>query len=431
MIQSKIKIKNSPVASPNELFKVLLLGNNLPMLELEDALRKILAALPPPVSERVPLPDAAQRVLLARMLAPIDLPPFDNSAMDGYALRAADVNGANAATPVTLRLGGRIPAGENFSGEVAAGECVRLFTGSPLPRGADAVVMQEDTRLEPSQPGLVSFLDAARPGENIRRRGEDIARGAVMAKTGDVMSSGRISLLTATGVGDVTVGRRPTVGLLATGSELCEAGRPLVPGQIYESNRTALAPLVIGAGGLPKIFPLVPDALAATEAALESAFAECDLVLTSGGVSVGEMDFVKMAFEKLGGELQFWKVAMRPGKPFMFGRRGGKFLFGLPGNPVSAFVTFLLLARPALRRWQGATEVSLPAHSGELAGPLANPGDRRHFMRVRVDTAGKVFSAGRQASHALASLASANGLVDVPPGKTFPAGAKVTVWRWD
>ena len=401
------------------------------MLELEDALQKILASLPPPVSERVPLPEAAQRVLMTKMVSPIDLPPFDNSAMDGYAVRVADVSGASAATPVTLRLRGRIPAGESFSGEVAAGECVRLFTGSPLPRGADAVVMQEDTCLESAQPAQVSFLDQALAGENIRRRGEDLARGAALAEAGDVLSPGRISLLAATGIGEVSVGRRPTVGLLATGSELCEAGTPLTPGRIYESNRAALAPLVHGAGGVPKIFPLVPDTLAATEAALERAFAECDVVITSGGVSVGEMDFVKQAFEKLGGELQFWKVAMRPGRPFVFGRRGEKFLFGLPGNPVSAYVTFLLLARPALRRWQGAAELSLPAHPGELAEPLANPGDRRHFLRVRVDAAGKVFSAGRQASHALASLASANGLVDLPPGKTFPAGSQVTVLRWD
>ena len=400
------------------------------MLQLEDALQKILDSLPPPVSERVPLSDASHRVLLEKVLSSIDLPPFDNSAMDGYAVRAADVAGAKAASPATLRLCGRIPAGENFSGQLAAGECVRLFTGSPLPRGADAVMMQEDTRLESDQPGFVSFLDPTRPGENIRRRGEDIVRGAVVGEVGDVLSPGRISLLAATGVGEVTVGRRPKVALLATGSELCEAGPPLLPGRIYESNRAALAPLVVGAGGLPKIFPLVPDTLAATAAALERAFTECDLVITSGGVSVGEMDFVKVAFEKLDGELQFWRVAMRPGRPFVFGRRGRKFLFGLPGNPVSAFVTFLLLARPALMRWQGATDVALPAHSGELGEPMANPGDRRHFLRVRVDRAGKVFSAGRQASHALASLAAANGLVDLPAGGTFPIGAKVTVRRW-
>jgi molybdopterin molybdotransferase len=163
---------------------------------------------------------------------------------------------------------------------------------------------------------------------------------------------------------------------------------------------------------------------------LETGFAGNDIVVTSGGVSVGEMDFVKAEFEKLGGALQFWKVAMRPGKPFVFGRWREKFLFGLPGNPVSAFVTFLLLARPALRRWQGAVEVTLPHHFATLGEPLANPGERRHFMRVRCDAGSKVFSAGLQASHTLSSLAAADGLVDVPPRTTLQAGEQVAVIRW-
>jgi molybdopterin molybdotransferase len=181
---------------------------------------------------------------------------------------------------------------------------------------------------------------------------------------------------------------------------------------------------------VPRIFSLVPDTLADTRAALEAAFAACDIVVTSGGVSVGEMDFVKAAFEQLGGDLQFWKVAIRPGKPFVFGRHGRKFLFGLPGNPVSAFVTFLLLVRPALRGWQGATETGLRSYPGVLAEALANRGDRRHFVRVRVAADGRVVSAGRQASHALSSLAEANGLVDLNAGETLPAGTTVRVLDW-
>ncbi len=192
-----------------------------------------------------------------------------------------------------------------------------------------------------------------------------------------------------------------------------------------------LAELIRRAGGIPEIHPLVPDSLEATARALEIAFAECDIVVTSGGVSVGELDFVKAAFENLGGKQQFWKVAIRPGKPFIFGQRREKFLFGLPGNPVSAFVTFLLLVRPALRRWQGDRAVVLPTHFSALAEPLTNPGERRHFMRVRVDAAGSVFSAGAQASHALFSLAAANGLVDIPPRTTLAAGTTVKVMHWD
>ena len=400
------------------------------MLDLETALTRVLAALPTPQTESVPLIQAADRVLAESVSSPVDLPPFDNSAMDGYAVRAAEVSKATPAAPVRLRVRIKIPAGQHFTGELAAGECARLFTGSPIPRGADTVVMQEDTRTDAAQPDEILICDAGAPGEYVRCRGEDVQQGAMLAEAGTVLTPGTIGLFAATGISQVSVGRRPVVGLLATGSELREAGQPLAPGQIYESNRATLAPLVTQAGGVPITFPLVPDTLAATRAALARAFSESELVVTSGGVSVGEMDFVKTAFEALGGELQFWKVAMRPGKPFVFGRLGEKFLFGLPGNPVSAFVTFLLLVRPALRRWQGEHGVALPIHRGVLGEALSNSGDRRHFVRVRLDRAGNVFSAGKQASHALASLAAADGLLDVPPATQLAAGTRVSVLRW-
>lgn len=401
------------------------------MLDLETALARILAVLPPLQREPIPLIQAADRILAESVSSPVDLPPFDNSAMDGYAVRAAEVCEAKPATPVRLRVRTKIPAGEHFAGELAPGECARLFTGSPMPRGADAVVMQEDTRTDAAQPAEILISEAVATGESVRRRGEDVSRGAMLVEAGAVLTPGTIGLLAATGISHVHVGRRPVVGLLATGSELREGGQPLAPGQIYESNRATLAPLVTRAGGVPITFPLVPDTLAATRSALARAFSESELVVTSGGVSVGEMDFVKTAFEALGGELQFWKVAMRPGRPFVFGRLGEKFLFGLPGNPVSAFVTFLLLVRPALRRWQGGRDVTLPTRPGILGGPISNPGDRRHFVRVRVDRDGNVISAGKQASHALASLAAADGLLDVPPATLLAAGTKVSVLRWD
>jgi molybdopterin molybdotransferase len=220
-------------------------------------------------------------------------------------------------------------------------------------------------------------------------------------------------------------------GLLASGSELSEGGQPLAPGGIYESNRTGLAALIAEAGRTTRVFPLVKDTPGETRQALANAFADCDLVVTSGGVSVGEADYIKSAFTDLGGKLEFWKVAIRPGRPFVFGEWNGKFLFGLPGNPVSAFVTFLLLVRPALRRWQGELEAGLPRQTGTLAEALSNPGTRRHFMRVRVDVAGAVLSAGAQGSHVLSSLACANGLVDVPPETTLPGGSHVQVLRWE
>ena len=401
------------------------------MLELEEALRRILAAIPQPASESVALTEAHRRVLAEQVRSPLDLPVFDNSAMDGYAVRASDVAAAKPESPVRLRLVGKVAAGETSRAEVKAGTCVRLFTGSPLPPGADAVVMQEDTRVESSDAGEVLFLDSAKPLENVRSRGEDVKRGELLAQTGEFLTAGRISLLAAAGRTHIGVGRRPVAGLLATGAELREPGQPLGPGQIYDSNRIGLGALLGCAGAVAKVFPLVTDALDATRQALEQALTECEVVVTSGGVSVGDMDFIRIAFERAGGELQFWKVAIKPGRPFVFGRYQTRLLFGLPGNPVSALVTFLLLVRPALLRWQGATDVALPRHPGVLAEPLSNPGPRRHFMRVKVDAAGNIRSAGRQASHVLSSLAAANGLVDVPPETNLPSGTAVQVIRWE
>jgi molybdopterin molybdotransferase len=281
--------------------------------------------------------------------------------------------------------------------------------------------------------GDVCILDPVKPWENIRFHGEDVKRGSLIAEPGMRLGAAHIALLAATGAAQLTVARQPSVALLATGSELKDAaaGSQLAPGQIFESNRAALAPLISAVGAVPKIYPIVPDSAQATRAALARAFAECDIVVTCGGVSVGEMDFVKSAFEELGGQLDFWKVAIKPGRPFVFGRLGEKLLFGLPGNPVSAFVTFLVLARPALLRWQGAREVALPVSMGILAETISNPDGRRHFIRVRMDSEGKVHIAGTQASHILSSLAMANGLIDLPPKTTLPLGATVQILRWE
>jgi len=401
------------------------------MLELEEALQRVLSAVRPLDAEEVSIHEAAGRVTADSPVSPVNLPLFDNSAMDGYAVRAADLTRANPDHPVALRLDGKIAAGEVFQGTVEAGACVRLFTGSPLPNGANAVVAQEDTRPEASRPDQVWFLDTVKPWDNVRLQGEDVRNGAKIAEAGCRLTPGQVALLAAVGISKIKAARRPRVALLATGSELIENDQPLSPGKIYESNRLMLAALMKRACAIPKIFPLVPDTMEATQAALETALAECDAVVTSGGVSVGEYDFVKAAFEKLGGELAFWKISIKPGKPFAFGHAKGKFLFGLPGNPVSALVAFLLLVRPALARMQAATETHLPKSTGRLTEALANRGDRRHFMRVVVDDAGRVASAGMQASHHLSSLARSNGLVEVPPRTTLPAGAAVTVLRWD
>jgi molybdopterin molybdotransferase len=401
------------------------------MLELEDAVARILSEVPLPEAEQVALNAAHGRVALDPISAPIDLPSFDNSAMDGYAVRAQDVATAGIDTPVRLKLSGKIAAGEAPQGPVAPGCAVRIFTGSALPAEADCVVMQEDTAVDAKEPGVISILDAGRPWENVRLRGEDVRAGAVVTTRGQVITAGVIALLGALGISRIRVGRQPSVGILATGSELWEAGQTLARGQIYESNRAGLAALVRLAGAHPIIFPIVPDSLAGTADALSEALSRCDTVITIGGASVGEFDFIKPAMEQLGLRLNFWRVAMKPGRPFLFGQADTKLVFGLPGNPVSALVTFLLLVRPALRRWQGAAETGLPLFSGTLAEPLSNDGSRRHFLRVQLTRDGVVAEAGTQASHVLSSFAKANGLVDVSPKTTLPAGETVMVRLWE
>lgn len=419
------------VTNLRNIAKLSLRGQIYPMLELQEALERILKVIAPLPAETVLSSAAAGRIIAAPVLSPIDLPPFDNSAMDGYAVRATDLHSASTSQPVRLRLAGQSAAGEAVGRNLEPGTCARIFTGAVLPAGADAVVMQEDVRIDSAKPGEVIFSEPVQPWENTRLRGEDVKRGAQLLSAGDTVTIGAVALLAATGVKEIVAHRQPVLGLISTGSELTEPGGTLEPGKIYESNRAMLGPLLGRVGALQKTYPLAPDTLEATKAALHAALEQCDGVVTTGGVSVGEHDFVKRAFEDIGGKMDFWKVAIKPGKPFVFGRWGEKFLFGLPGNPVSALVTFSLLVRPALLKWQGAANLDLPAWPGTLAEPLINRADRRHFMRVILDPSGQVRSAGLQASHVLSSLAKANGLVDVPPQTTFPAGTTVRVLHWE
>ncbi len=400
------------------------------MLPLEQARDAILSRVQPLRSESCPLALALGRFLAQDIVSARDLPAFDNSAMDGYAVRAQDLALASSVNPIALELIGSVPGGQVFAGQLREGQCVRVFTGSALPHGADAVIMQEDTRFDPSQPPRVLMLDRVKPWDNVRLQGEDTRQGDLVLEKGTCLGAGPIGLLAALGCTHVPVGLRPVVGLIATGSELREPGEPLTPGQVFEINRLTLALLATQAGAQPRTYPMVADDLPATRTALQTAFSECDVVVTSGGVSVGEKDLVKAAFAGIGGELSFWRVAMKPGRPFALGTWQDKLLFGLPGNPVSAFVTFLLLVRPALLKYQGARHLDLPTQLAILDEALVNPGDRRHFMRVIVNSKGHARSAGPQASHVLRSLAHANGLVEVPGQSTLPPGTEVTVSSW-
>ncbi|MDB6036413.1 MAG: molybdenum cofactor biosynthesis protein MoaA, partial [Verrucomicrobiales bacterium] len=270
-----------------------------------------------------------------------------------------------------------------------------------------------------------------RPLEHIRLKGEDVRKGALLLSPGERLNAGKLSLCAAAGIVTLKCGRQPMVGLLATGDELSETGKPLSSGQIYESNRLTLSVLASQAGAFVKVYPIVIDSLDATTGALNRAFDECDYVITSGGVSVGELDYIKPSFEAGGGILDFWRVSIKPGKPFVFGKRGTKLLFGLPGNPVSAFVTFLLMVRPALLRAQCARETGLRSVLGRTGERFVNRGDRRHFLRVKFGADHAIYSAGVQASHMLSSLSQAEALLDLQPNSTLEAGVPVSVLVWD
>ena len=400
------------------------------MLEYEEARDRLLADLAPGPARWRPTRDFASVpgpcFLAGDLFSTGALPPADNSSMDGYAVRALDT----ATVPALLEVVGHIAAGSVSPISLAPGQAMRIFTGAPLPRGADAVVMQEDTETDPAGPGKVRILDPVKPWENVRFAGEDVKAGLKIAMMGDLLTPGRLALIAALGIPSIPFHSAPRVALLGTGSELSAGGVPLLPGQIHESNLLPLQILVRAAGGLPVLAETVRDDPALTLAAIQRAAGCADVVLTIGGASVGDHDLVKAAAIEAGFTIDFWKVSLKPGKPFFRGRRGEVHLFGVPGNPVSAFVTTVLLVQPALRRLAGATDPLPPTVPGILAAPLSNPDGRRHFMRVTLARDGTVRSAGIQASHILGSLAQADGLVDVPPSFVLPEGAHVTVILW-
>lgn len=397
------------------------------MIPFEEARQRLLDAVPrPEVSERVPPLALAGRILARPLVSTVDLPPFDNSAMDGYALRSADLAGAAAGRPVCLKLAGRIPAGAVWESPSAPGTCLRIFTGSPMPAGADAVVMQEDVQVRP-EAGMVWFSEPVKPWENIRFRGEDIRAGSTLLEAGVRLRPSHAGLAAATGHAALEVFRRPLVWVAATGSELLEPAEPTRPGAIHESNRAGIAALAEEAGAIVRVFPILKDDPETILQFFREASGEADFVITSGGVSVGELDYVKEAFEKAGGTIDLWRVLMKPGKPFAWGRAGRLLWFGLPGNPVSALVTFLALVRPALLAAQGAAERLLPERAGLLETPVANRGPRRNFMRVAIDAEGRIQPSAGQASHMLSAFTSANALLEVPPETCWPAGAQVRV----
>ncbi|GAA5158691.1 molybdopterin-binding protein [Viridibacterium curvum] len=382
------------------------------MLSFEAARDALLAsATTISATESVPLTEAVGRILAADVVSAIDVPPADNSAMDGYAVRVAELG--DGVLPVSQR----IPAGSKAE-PLQPGSVARIFTGAAIPPGADAVVMQE--RCEVDDAG-VRVQAAPGVGENIRRRGEDIARGAVVLRAGERLSPAALGLAASIGIPRLTVYRRLRVATFFTGSELQEPGTPLAADHIYNSNQYMLAGLLAELGCEVISLGIVPDDLAATREALRKASRDSDLVLTCGGVSVGEEDHVKAAVEAEGA-LERWRVAIRPGKPLASGRIGETPFIGLPGNPVSSYVTFQMLVRPCLRRLQGMTDVLPRPLSLRAAFDWRKNVPVREFLRVRVDADGALQLFPNQGSAVLSSCAWAEGFVSNPPQTAIAKG---------
>ncbi len=373
--------------------------------------RATVAALlaPTPVESR-PLPDCLGLALAEDVTATISLPPFDNSAMDGYAVHSADLSGADEGSPVTLPVVEDIPAGRVEVPPLRPGTAHRIMTGAQLPPGADAVVPVERTDRGTDRVGIFA---AARPGAHVRRAGEDVAAGDVVLPAGVALAAAQLGAASAVGASELPVHRPPRVLVLSTGSELVAPGSRLRPGQIFESNGPMLTAAVRQAGGQATLLRFVPDDVAAFHAALAPHLSDTDLILTSGGVSAGAYEVVK---DSLSGEgVTFTKVAMQPGMPQGAGRyREGVAVVTLPGNPVSALVSFEVFVRPALRAAAGYLDVSRPRVRAVLTETLHSPGGRRQYRRARYDSAsGTVEPAGGPGSHLLAAMAGANCLVEV------------------
>lgn len=405
-----------------------------PLMSLDEALKTLLAHITPLVGvASVSTLDADGRILAEDLVSALQVPAFDNSSMDGYAVHSADVQQAG----VTLTVTQRIAAGHHGQ-PMLPGQAARIFTGAPMPPGADAVVMQEQAELvSAGDPTRVRFLTRAEPGQWVRRSGEDIRLGDTVLKRGQKLGPAELGLAASLGLAHVPVVVRPKVALFSTGDELVMPGdvapADMPPGAIYNSNRFFLRALLHRLGCEVSDLGIVPDRREATLAALKTAADHHDLILTSGGVSVGEEDHVKPAVQSLG-ELALWQIAMKPGKPFAYGhvRResaaGVSHFVGLPGNPVSSFMTFLLLVRPLILALQGAVQAApvclqLPAH---FAVPQADK--RREFLRVRRNAQGGLDLFPNQSSGVLTSMVWGDGVVDKAAGQTIAHGDSVSFW---
>jgi molybdopterin molybdotransferase len=380
------------------------------LLSVDDALARLLAeARPVAEVEEIPTLEATNRILARAQRSAMDVPPLDNSAMDGFAVRTQDGD--------RLRVAQKIMAG-SVGQPLERGTAARIFTGAPIPSGADAIVMQEHTALEGDH---VVLKKKPKPGEWIRRVGSDVKKDGEILPAGKRLLPQDTGLAASVGIKTLPVYRRVKLGLFFTGDELVMPGEPLAPGRIYNSNRFTLRGLGEVFGCDVRDYGIVPDSLEATRAALRRAAAECDIIVTSGGVSVGEADYVKPAVEAEG-KLLMWKIAMKPGRPLAFGSIGKSYFIGLPGNPVSSYVTFLIFVRPFLLRTQGMVETAPRALSARADFDWPEPDARREFLRVKWNSQGGLDLYHTQDSAVLTSTSWADGLVDNPAGHAIRKG---------
>jgi molybdopterin molybdotransferase len=408
------------------------------MLSVDDALRIVLDAVHPLAPVVVPLLEAVGLVAAEPVVADQAIPPFTNSAMDGYAVRASDTLGASVPHPVRLRVVGQLAAGYASRVEISSGTAARIMTGAPLPDGADAVVRFEETD-EPERAAAgttgdtrrscVGIVRAAKPYDNVRPPGEDVAPGDAIVRAGARLRPAEIGLLAAINRATVAVHPRPRVAILSTGDEVIDVGSRLQPGQIRNSNSYTLAAMVMRAGGIPVMLGIARDRTDDLTEKLNLARG-ADLIVTSGGVSLGDYDMVKDVLREQG-TIQIWQVRMKPGKPLAFGRIGSTPLLGLPGNPVAAAVSFEVFGIPAMRRMMGHADLEPSTIEATLIERIDNRGQRRHFVRARVARSPggewQVATAGQQGAGVLSSLARANGLLVIPedlevaePGMRLP-----------
>jgi molybdopterin molybdotransferase len=391
------------------------------MLSVEQAQAEIMGRVRSLPAERVDLLAALGRVLAEPIRSTRRIPPWPNSSMDGYAVRAADTRPA-----ATLTVVDRVVAGSLPTRTVGAGEATRIFTGAPMPPGADAVVPQEDVDV---RDGVIALRGAVASGAYVRPAGEDLREGDLVLEPGRPIGAAEIGILATLGRTQVMVGRRPRVAVLSTGTELADLGIEPTPAQIPNSNTYSLMAQITDAGGLPLNLGVAPDRLEAIAERITRG-TEADALVTSAGVSVGELDLVREALVNAGAELHLWKVDMRPGKPITFGSLGGRPVFGLPGNPVSAMVTFELFVRPMLLAMQGRRVVSRPRVRATALAPLVNPGSRRGYLRVVLETRdGRwgVRLTGDQGSGILRSMVSADGLAVLAGDTKIEVGQDVEV----